>query len=138
MLTKKQKEDIVNALQKGGEVVIKPSPTQSGGFLGALLANIGIPLIMKALTGSGLHVEKTRPRRSIPVYVPPTPSTTMNKKDGGNHGMMMPYQSPPFFGSWEKPTIGYGTNKKARKKKERKRSHTRQKQPIQQHSNISI
>ena len=136
MLTKKQKEDIVNALQKGGEVVIKPTPTLSGGFLGALLASIGIPMIMKALNGSALHVEKSRPRRSIPIYVPPTITT---KKDGGNHGMMMPYQPPPFFGSWDdyKNPIGFGLKKKSSKKKEsqRKRSSTRQKQPIQKHSN---
>ena len=42
LLTKKQKEDIVNALQAGGQVVIKPTPKQSGGFLGTLLASIGI------------------------------------------------------------------------------------------------
>ena len=41
LLTKKQKEDIVNALQAGGQVVIKPTPKQSGGFLGTLLAILG-------------------------------------------------------------------------------------------------
>ena len=136
MLTKKQKEDIVNALQTGREVVIKPTPTQSGGFLGSLLASIGIPLLMKALTGSGLHVEKSRPRRSIPIYVPPTLTT---EKDGGNYGMMMPYQPPPFFGSWDdyKNPIGFGLKKKKklRKESQRKWSFTWQKQPIQQHSN---
>ena len=33
LLTKKQKEDILTALQSGGKVVIKPSQKQSGGFL---------------------------------------------------------------------------------------------------------
>ena len=70
MLTKKQKEDIVNALQSGGELVIKPTKTQSGGLLGTLLASIGVPLLLKALTGKGLHVERSRPRRSLPVHVP--------------------------------------------------------------------
>ena len=85
LLTKKQKEDIVNALQSGGEVVIKPTPGQSGGFLGTLLASIGVPLLLNALTGKGLHLERSRPRRSIPVFVPTqnyqTPAT---KKKGGN------------------------------------------------------
>ena len=140
MLTKKQKEDIVNALQTGGEVAIKPTPTQSGGFLGALLASIGIPLAIKALTGSGLHVEKSRPRRSVPIYVPSVPPTITMKKDGGNHGMMIPYQPPPFFGSWDdhRNPIGFGLKKKKSSKKkesQRRRSSTRQKQPIQKHSN---
>jgi len=109
MLTKKQKEDIVNALQSGGEVVIKPTPTQSGGFLGTLLASIGIPLLVNALTGKGLHVEKSRPRRSVPVYVP----STGGKKKGGKH---MPYSlyPPPFIGSWEKPMIGLGMKSEKR------------------------
>ena len=49
----KQKNDIFNALQTGSGVNIKPTKTQTGGFLGALLASIGIPLALKAITGSG-------------------------------------------------------------------------------------
>ena len=105
MLTKKQKEDIVSALQSGGEVVIKPTPTQSGGFLGTLLASIGVPLLLNALTGKGLHVEKSRPRRSIPVYVPDTSTTT---KKGGKGHALMPYQPPPFIGSRDDYKIGLG------------------------------
>ena len=69
----------MDALQSGSGVVIKPTIKQSGGFLGTLLASIGIPLVLKALTGRGLHVEQSRPRRSIPVYVPP-PYIGMGKK----------------------------------------------------------
>ena len=46
---------------------------QSGGFLSALLASIGIPIILKALTGSGIHNRpydvqsyKTHPKK-IPI-----------------------------------------------------------------------
>ena len=113
LLTEKQKRDILNALQSGSGVVIKPTIKQSGGFLGTLLASIGIPMVLKALTGSGLHVEKSRPKRSIPVYVPPT------KGKGKNSSMMlMPYQPPPFFGSWQNP-ISYGIKKSPPKKRER-------------------
>ena len=52
-LTAKQKREILTALQSGSGVRIKPTKTQSGGFLGTLLASIGIPLILKALTGKG-------------------------------------------------------------------------------------
>ena len=136
MLTKKQKEAIVNALQSGGEVVIKPTPTQSGGFLGTLLASIGIPLVMEALTGRGLRVGKSRPRRSIPVYVPKTSTTgTTTKKDSGNHVMPYPFQPPPFIGSWDKNMIGLGMKPKKKKNLPRRRTTIRQKQPIQQHTN---
>ena len=65
LLSAKQKKDILDALQSGSGVVVKPTKTQSGGFLGTLLASIGIPLVLKALTGRGLHVEQSRPQRSI-------------------------------------------------------------------------
>ena len=57
-LTKKQKEDILSALQSGGQIVIRPTPKQRGGFLGTLLASIGVPLLLNALTGKGLQNRK--------------------------------------------------------------------------------
>ena len=129
LLSKKQKEDIIAALQSGSGVVTKPTTKQSGSFLGTLLAGIGIPMLMNALTGRGLHVEKSLPRRVIPVYVPP------KKGKGKNSSMMlMPSQPPPFIGSWENP-IGLGIKKKKEgDKKEGKGSSARPKQSLQQHS----
>ena len=109
LLTAKQKRDILDALQSGSGVVIKPTIKQSGGFLGTLLASIGIPMVLKALTGSGLHVEKSRPKRSIPVYVP-------SKQGKGKNKRMITYQQPPFIGNWKNP-IGLGIKKKTTKKK---------------------
>ena len=108
LLTIKQKKDILNALQSGLGVHIKPTMKQSGGFLGTLLASIGIPMVLKALTGRGLHVEQSRPRRSIPVYIPP-------KKSGGKHKMML-YQPPPFIGSFDNK-VGMGKKKQKKKRK---------------------
>ena len=54
-LTKKQKEDILNAHQSGGQLIIKPTARQRGGFLGTLLASIGVPLLLNALSGKGLQ-----------------------------------------------------------------------------------
>ena len=105
LLTTKQKKDILDALQSGSGVHIKPTMKQSGGFLGTLLASIGIPMVLKALTGRGLHVEKSHPRRTIPIYVPPH----MTRK-GGKYGMMMPYGPPPFTGSWGNQ-LGMGKKK---------------------------
>ena len=109
MLTRKQKEEILQALQTGGDVVIRPTKAQKGGFLGTLLASIGIPLVMKLLTGKGLQTDNRQPRRSVPVYVPPNSSAT--KKKGGLH-LPLPYrwQPPPFIGSWGEQ-IGRGKKK---------------------------
>ena len=49
LLTNKQREQILAALQTGGQIVVKPSAKQSGGALGALLASIGIPLVIEAV-----------------------------------------------------------------------------------------
>ena len=38
LLTNEQKQDILNELQSGGQIVVKPSKTQLGGFPGTLLA----------------------------------------------------------------------------------------------------
>ena len=44
LLNTGQKKDILKALQTGNGLVIRPTKTQSGGFLGTLLASIGIPM----------------------------------------------------------------------------------------------
>ena len=73
LLTSAQKKRILENLQSGGQLVIKPSKTQRGGFLGTLLASIGIPMLFNAITGKGhrkgLQIDKSRSRRSLPVYV---------------------------------------------------------------------
>ena len=120
LLTKKQKEQIVNAIHTGGQIIVKPSRTQMGGFLGTLLASIGVPLLMKALTGNGLQVDNTRSRRSANVHVPKIPKNK-SKIDGGLV-LPMDYRSPPFIGTWDKPIgLGIKPKKKAPKKKNQKK-----------------
>ena len=120
LLTKKQKEQIVSALHTGGQLVIKPTKTQSGGFLGSLLASIGIPLILNALTGKGLQVDRQRSKRSTNVYVPPS-----SKSNNSSGGFVLPMNQltgmypPPFIGSWKKP-VGMGLKKKKLKAKKGK------------------
>ena len=79
----------MKALQTGGRLIIKPTKVQSGGFLGTLLASIGIPLALKALTGTGLQ-----------------PPPKMRAK-----GLQVPRRTPPFIGSWDK--TGYGAQRAA-------------------------
>ena len=97
LLSNKQKKDILNALQTGSGVHIKPTKVQTGGFLGTLLASIGIPLALEAfkkMTGSGV------PR----IGRPP-------KQNGGAAPRLGVYQPPPpFFGTWEQG--GGGSKKK--------------------------
>ena len=83
LLTDKQKKDILNALQTGSGVHIKPTKVQQGGFLGTLLASVGIPLAIEAIkkmTGKGaprMGLPKRRPPRSLPN------EPTYNNQDGG-------------------------------------------------------
>ena len=122
LLTTKQKKDIVNALQTGSGVHIKPTKVQTGGFLGTLLASIGVPLVLDALkgmTGSGAP-QMGLPRQRLPRSLPKRPSSTNNNKKNG--GLILPfnYRSPPFYGNWPDQTMGMGVKpkqKKATKKK---------------------
>ena len=49
LLTDKQKRDILNSFQSGGKLVLVPTKSQSGGFLGTLLASIGLPIAIEAI-----------------------------------------------------------------------------------------
>ena len=98
LLSAKQKKDILDALQSGSGVVIKPTKTQSGGFLGTLLASIGIPMVLKALTGRGAPQMGSPPKR------------------GRGAPRMGVYSPPPFIGTWDKQA-GMGIKKKRQPKK---------------------
>ena len=104
LLSAGQKKDILNALQSGGQLVIKPTRTQQGGFLGILLASIGVPLLLNALTGKRLQADRTGTSNTISLNVP---GDTSN-----GHGIInpYPYMSPPFTGTWNNP-VGMGVKK---------------------------
>ena len=103
LLSTGQKKQISEALQSGGQLVIKPTQKQiNGGFLGALAA-IGIPIAIELaskLLDKGLQADRTGSANTTSVYVPDTTN---------GHGMHhpYPYMSPPFFGTWENP-VGMG------------------------------
>ena len=84
LLTTKQKEDILNALQTGSGVHIKPTMVQ-GGFLGTILASIGVPLVLdalKGLTGSGAP-QMGLPRQRLPRSLPKQTESSRNNQKGG-------------------------------------------------------
>ena len=101
LLTNKQKQDILKSLQSGGQLVVKPTKSQYGGFLGTLLASIGLPLAIEAIkkiTGKGA----------------PRMGSDLIKGHGAPRLGM--YQPPPFIGTWEQVRKGGGKKKKAPKK----------------------
>ena len=101
LLTTKQKKYILNSLQSGGQIVVKPTKSQYGGFLGTLLASIGLPLAIEAIkkiTGKG---------------APRMGSDLIKGHCAPRLGM---YQPPPFIGTWEQVRKGGGKKKKAPKK----------------------
>ena len=122
LLTDKQKRDILNSVQSGGQLVLKPTKSQYGGFLGTLLASIGLPLAIEAIKkitgkgaprmGSDLIKGHGAPRIGAPrigMYQPP----------------------PPFVGTWEQARKGGG-----KKKKVGRRNIARQKQSIQKRPSL--
>ena len=118
LLTNKQKQDILTALQSGGQVVVKPSKKQSGGLLGTMLASIGIPLVLemaKNLFGKGAAGGAGAPRLGKPKGKgAPRIGRPKGKGAAGGAGaprLGTPFQRPPpFFGNW-----GQGMEKKKSK-----------------------
>ena len=116
LLTNKQKQDILTALQSGGQVVVKPTKKQSGGLLGTMLASIGIPLVLemaKNLFGKGGAGGAGAPRLGRPK----------GKGAAGGAGaprLGTPFQRPPpIVGNWEQATSwGRGMGKTKSKKGE--------------------
>ena len=122
LLTNKQKQDILTALQSGGQVVVKPSKEQSGGLLGTMLASIGIPLaldMVKKLFGKGAAGGAGAPRLGKPKG---KGAPRLGRPKGkGAPRLGTPFQRPPpIVGNWEQATSwGRGMGKKKSKKGER-------------------
>ena len=108
LLTNKQKQEILTALQSGGQVVVKPSAKQSGGMLGTILASIGIPLaldMVKNLFGKGAPRVGRPKEKGAPGGGRP--------KGKGAPRLGAPFQRPPpFVGNW-----GQGMGKKIKRRR---------------------
>ena len=139
LLTNKQKQDILTALQSGGQVVVKPTKKQSGGLLGTMLASIGIPLVLemaKNLFGKGGAggadgaggagaPRLGKPKgKGAPRLGRPKGKGAAGGADGaggaGAPNLGTPFQRPPpIVGNWEQATSwGRGMGKKKSKKGE--------------------
>ena len=120
LLTNKQKEQILSALQSGGQIVVKPSKKQSGGLLGTMLASIGIPLAIEAVKSVfgkgaprfGRPKGKGAPRIGRPKGGKGAPRL-------GGPAATLFQRPPPIVGNWEQATSwGRGMGKKKSKKGE--------------------
>ena len=71
MLNAGQINKLGEAIRLGSPLIIKATMKQSGRFLGTLLASIGVPLLLKALTGNYIQ---TYSRYQPPPPLPPPKS----------------------------------------------------------------
>ena len=109
---------------------------QTGGFLSTLIASLGIPLVLKALTGSGLHNRpyditsyKTHPKK-IPIPLPQNQQADIKQPIGASLNQWEIYNPPPFNDNHEIiENKGYGLKKK--KIKKRTRNFVRQQLAVQ-------
>ena len=117
LLTNKQKEQILSALQSGGQIVVKPSKKQSGGLLGTMLASIGIPLAIEAVKSVfgkgapriGRPKGKGAPRIGRPKGGKGAPRL-------GGPAATLFQRPPPIVGNWEQATSwGQGMGEKKSK-----------------------
>ena len=137
LLTKKHKEQLLSALQPDGKLVNKPTPKQRGGFVGMLLASIGVPLLVKALTGDNIRTRSSLVSCRTPPIIVPKKHGGVTKGSGtgmqNRPARMLPYYPPPI---WTNPEdfLGKGVSFLGKKKiTKRKRVVTRKEQSIQQH-----
>ena len=90
-----------------------------GGFLSALLGAIGVPMILKLLTGSGLHNSPNGGYKTHPKKIPiPSQNQPVIKQPEGTaliNNKWIPYE-PQFDNHEIIGTKGYGFKKKKNKK----------------------
>ena len=113
LLTDKQKRDILNSVQSGGQLVLKPTKSQYGGFLGTLLASIGIPLAIEALK----KITGGAPRMGSDLTTGGAPRMGSDLTKGHGAPRIGMYQPPPFIGTWEQARKGGGKKKNQKKQK---------------------
>ena len=108
LLTDKQKRDILNTFQSGGKLVMVPTKSQSGGFLGSLLASIRLPIAIEAIK----KITGGAPRMGSKLKGHGAPRIGSELKGHGSPRIGMYEPPPPFIGTWEQAGKGSGGKKK--------------------------
>ena len=105
LLTNAQKQQILAAVQSGGQVVINPTAKQRGGFLGSLLESIGMPLALEMgskLFGKGMTLPRKAGHGLMTMPKPPPPFWEGRGKKKGR-GLLLgpnsPFQNLPLIGA---------------------------------------
>ena len=106
LLTKAQKEQILAAVQSGGQLVLNPTAKQRGGFLGSLLASIGIPLALEMgskLFGKGMTLPRKAGQGLMTMPKPPPPFYWQGRGKKKGRGILLgensPFQNIPLIGA---------------------------------------
>ena len=110
-MSKKEKD-------KFDKVMMMSGNGQTAGFLGSVLASIGIPMILKLLTGSGLHNTPMRGYKTHPKNIPIPKNQPIVKEPEGTalkNYKWLPYE-PQFDDHEIIGTKGYVIKKKDQKK----------------------
>ena len=102
-------------------MLLSQHPKQCGGFLGTLLASIGVPLLVKALTGSGIQNRQYVAR--IPHIPLPPKKSGKGIQNRPYSDMFLPYVPPPFWGNPTNPTNATGTGIKTQNKSKREKDY---------------
>ena len=111
LLNKGQIRDLAKAHKDASDILFKITQKQVGNGIGTILASIGIPMILDAFKGRGIG-KGGGPR--------------IGKMSGGAGPRIgMPMYPPPYIGTWP------STSGRGKKKDQRTRSTTREKQSIQ-------
>ena len=126
MFTTKQQRDILGALQSGSGVRIKPTKTQSGGFLGTLLASIRIPMavdvVKKMLGGSAPTMGRMPPIWSSKSKGGSAPTMGRMPPIWTSKGGSSPLMPPPFY-SYPPYVTGNGKKKKKEPQPKKERDY---------------
>ena len=109
LLTKGQIGDLARAHKAGEDLLFKITQRQVGSGIGALLASIGIPMLIDALKGGSIRGRPLTQGRGPPRIGAP-------RSNGGAARIGMPKAPPLFIGTWPHSTWGRGRGKKNNKK----------------------
>ena len=117
LLNKGQIRDLGRAHKDGSDMLFKITQKQVGNSIGTILASISVPMIMDAIKGISGRGYKGRG------------GSRMGKTGGAGPRIGMPMYPPPYIGTWP------STSGRGKKKDQRARSTTREKQFIQGNTN---
>ena len=102
ILRKKQKKELLSALQTGNDYTIKPKVRQleqRGSGLGTILASTGIPMLLNALTGKDVRGGAALQTGLPPQFGYPQTGRWPKIGRGKKRGPKSPFNNIPIVGA---------------------------------------